>query len=381
MSKMLNRLLEAKIEKRAIMLPDEERLKELLIDNLRDDGNGHRHAKFAKRLEDFDVNIVPLDVDGEFTAAISFDEAVIFVSEGFLKVKLTEDQVFEQLNVLIRHELCHALLMHQIRMMHVLEQKYGNEAAEHLSVSASLHDLLNAVEDWDISNQAYSAEDKKLVKALKHSLREIPGLVTELDNAGKGWENMTVEEMYDAVEKEIAEINRLILANDAWGLETTVVDHSTMTAYKLAKLYRDVDATTSIPGTVRGLTKSPQFKEWHEYYQEIVLQLLEKYEKTTVSEQETRDMIKKIAASAPLEKVELFGGDIILYSPEEKGLAMDVIKKLSEIPEYQLPKIKIKKTSHSPEYVKAYNDTVNKYDDDSVPLEDVMEILAGVGGA
>lgn len=374
----LKRLQEAGVEKRPVMLPDEERLKELLIDNLRDDGKGHHHAKFAKRLEDFDVNIVPLDVDDEFTAAISFDEAVIFISEGFLKVKLSEEQVFEQLNVLIRHELCHALLMHQIRMMHKLVEKYGDEAAKHLSISMTFHSLLNAIEDWEISNKAYSAEDKKLVKKLKHSLRTVPGLVTELDNDNKGWENMTVEEMYDAIEKEIDRVNQLILANDTWSLETEVTDHSHMCAYKLAISYRDVDSPTTIPGTVEKLIKSQEFKEWHEYYREIVLQLLEKYRKTTVTEQESRDMIKQIAASAPLEQVNLFGGDIILYSPEEKGLAMDVIKKLSGISEYQMPKIKIKKVTHSPEYVKGYNETVRKYDDDSIPIEDVMEILAGL---
>lgn len=379
---MLNRLRKLQeagaVEKRPVMLPDEERLKELLIDNLYDDGNGHHHAKFAERLRFFDINIVPLDVDKDFTAAISFDEAVIFISEGFLKVQLTEEQVFEQLNVLIRHELCHALLMHQVRMMHELVQKYGDEAAKHLSVSMSLHSLLNAIEDWDISNQAYSSEDKKLVKKLKHSLREMPGLVTELDNDSKGWENISLEEMYNEVEKEIDRINQLILAKDAWSLETEVTDHSRMCAYKLAISYRDTDSPTTIPGTIEKLTKSPQFQEWHDYYKELVLQLLEKYRKTTVSEQESRDMIEKIAKSAPLEKVNLFGGDIIVYSPEEKGLAMDVIKKLSEIPEYQMPKVKIKKATHSPEYVKSYNETVRKYDDDTIPLEDVMEILAGV---
>ena len=107
----MNKILEA--QKKEFMSKKEQKLKKRLIELLRDDGKGHRYPKFAKRLEAFDVNIVYLSDDKNFTAAISFDEGKIYISEGFLQ----NEELFYQLNVLMRHELAHNLMMHQIRML------------------------------------------------------------------------------------------------------------------------------------------------------------------------------------------------------------------------------------------------------------------------
>jgi hypothetical protein len=58
-------------EKKEFMTKREEALKKRLIALLRDDGKGHRHAKFADRLKDFIVKIVDSKEDPEMTAAIS----------------------------------------------------------------------------------------------------------------------------------------------------------------------------------------------------------------------------------------------------------------------------------------------------------------------
>ena len=46
------------VEKKEFMTDREQKLKTRLIALLRDDGKGHRHAKFAKRLENFIIKIV-----------------------------------------------------------------------------------------------------------------------------------------------------------------------------------------------------------------------------------------------------------------------------------------------------------------------------------
>lgn len=148
------KLIEA--DRKVFMTRKEEQLKKRLIALLKDDGKGHHHAKYAARLAEFDINIVPIKRDPMFTAGISFDEGIIYIGEGFL----VDPSTFFQLNVLLRHELAHNLLMHQIRMMH----KIGDNPYSHIRYSQSLHDLLNIIEDFEISNKKYSAEDKAIVK-------------------------------------------------------------------------------------------------------------------------------------------------------------------------------------------------------------------------
>jgi hypothetical protein len=169
---------------------------------LRDDGKGHHHAKYAERLANFDIQIVPLKADPNFTASIRFDRAIIYISEGFLNDPAT----FFQLNVLLRHELAHNLLMHQIRMAYRL----GEEAHKHMSLSQTLHDLHNIIADDEISNRKYSDDDKSIVRNMILNGRAIGGLVTE--DHRKSWINMTLEEMYDQICVEIDKIQAKLRA-------------------------------------------------------------------------------------------------------------------------------------------------------------------------
>lgn len=173
----MNKILEA--QKKEFMSKKEQKLKKRLIELLRDDGKGHKYPKFAKRLEDFDVNIVYLADDPNFTAAISFDEGKIYISEGFLQ----NEELFYQLNVIMRHELAHNLMMHQIRMLNKFKKEKADdpEYAEHLSNSRSLHELINWLEDFEISNKRYTDEDKKIVRNIILNGKLINGLVTEED--------------------------------------------------------------------------------------------------------------------------------------------------------------------------------------------------------
>ena len=76
---MKKRLIIKEAQAKEYMTDTEKALKKRLIALLKNDGRGHRHAKFAARLADFDVKIVPLGKQPE-TAAISFDEGVIYIN-------------------------------------------------------------------------------------------------------------------------------------------------------------------------------------------------------------------------------------------------------------------------------------------------------------
>lgn len=141
---------------KSFMSRREHILKKKLIALLRDDGRGHHHAKYAQCLEPFDINIVPLGQQPE-TAAISFDNGVIYINEGFL----VDPSTFYQLSTIIRHELCHNLLMHQIRMIKHLSDRFPKER---LKTSMSLQELFNVLMDFEISNLKYSDDDKQIVR-------------------------------------------------------------------------------------------------------------------------------------------------------------------------------------------------------------------------
>lgn len=191
---------------REVMTKREQALKRKLIALLRDDGKGHKHAKYAERLEDFIVKIVDRTEDPDMTAAISFEDATIYISDGFLD----DPQTFYQLNVLMRHELAHYLMQHQLRMMHKLIEKYGKEGYTRIKMSLSIHKLLNIIEDFEISNKRYSEADKVVVKNMSLNGQVIGGLVTE--NIRSGWKDLSVIDMFEELTKEIYHLQQSILA-------------------------------------------------------------------------------------------------------------------------------------------------------------------------
>lgn len=183
------------------MTDEEQRVKEdivrLLIKN--------NHRKYAQRLWDLNLNLVSNDDEPGFVAAIMFDEATVFINDGFVK---GGPAIFNQLDTVMRHELAHNLMMHQIRMMHVFKQQHANTDPEYaynqIASSMSLHELLNWLEDFEISNERYSAADKKIAKDLKLNGETIHGLVTE--DHRDSWIDLPLEDMFAELENELADV-------------------------------------------------------------------------------------------------------------------------------------------------------------------------------
>lgn len=352
---------------REVSTKREKVLKKKLLALLRDDGQGHKHAKYAERLEDFIIKIVPYDEDPEMTAAISFEEATIYISDGFLK----DPDTFYQLNVLMRHELAHYLMQHQIRMMHKIIEKYGKDGGTRISMSQSLHHLMNIIEDFEISNERYTTDDKIVVKNMKLNGQEIGGLITETIRGG--WEKLSVLDMFDKLEEEIQNLQASIVAR--WQV-LDMNDIGTQGDYihgnvKNTLYYVDVKAPTNFLGTLEKFVNNKalyhffpfdrrtshgiipcivKYSSLPDVYQNITKDIFEAimagYKNssgTTVfyTKQQVRDLIEQIAKTNILQVHVLkdpAGAEILtLYTPEEKLIAVDSLKAL-------LPTLELRQT-------------------------------------
>lgn len=371
----------------------------------------NNHPKFARRLAKFNVNIVELKDAPDFVAAISYDEGTIYISRGLLADQTT----FNQLDVLMRHELAHNLLMHQVRLMRHL----GDELSERFSSSATLHQFLNIIEDWDISNTRYSDADKKIVKNLWLNGRFFPGLVTELDKPG--WEKLTLEEMYVALDKELQKIHKGVLAQRKQDMSSAElaelekqVARNDQIALRALETYDMYANNTAKPSRASGSLKDfidgkayvflgrDQYGKDHRLLfadlgpvrQKVLTELqslIEAPNSSLMDETELEELIDKISQSGVAEKVDLTVTDTetdevikvnnkipFVVSPEEKFLVLEFLKKLS-------PKVRkvskatvnvnVGKATHSPDYVAAYNEIIKTCDTDEVSDEDLEAIL------
>ena len=386
-------LLESSDITRHFMTDRERKVKKALCQLLIDKG----HRKYAERFWKLDFNIIDSKKHPDFTAAISFDEATVFISDGFLG---SGQGIFNQLDVLLRHEMAHNLMMHQIRMMYVFKKLHANdpdEAYEHIRYSASLHNILNIIEDFEISNKRYSSEDKKIVKAMMLNGRVIGGLVTE-DH--RGWDKMSLEQMYDELSKELIRINSAIRSNPYWQPSSRiennqrVFDPIEVTGSGLADdtrviaLYRNIMKPSGIRAPLDIFIKSKAFDKWAKIYKKLVTTLYDNLKNLTSDADKALllDIVNDIATTSPQEKFDVVhptSGEVVvtLYTPEDKMIANDVVKNLAGNINYDPLKFKVKRKKNPQEYKDAWNKVVStldskKFDDDTLKqLRDAIESM------
>jgi hypothetical protein len=377
-------LLESSDITRHFMTDRERKVKKALCQLLKDKG----HRKYAERFWKLDFNIIDSKKHPDFTAAISFDEATVFISDGFLG---SGEGIFNQLDVLLRHELAHNLMMHQIRLMYIFKKIHADnpdEAYEHISYSASLHSILNIIEDFEISNKRYTSTDKKIVRTMQLNGRVIGGLVTE-DHRGS-WEKMPLEAMYDELSKELIRINSEIRSDPYWRPKSKMTpdgqqtyDPIEITASGISKqtqiiaVYKDVMRPSGIKAPIDIFMKSKSFSDWPEGYKKIVSMLYDEIKDPTDAEKSLLlDVVNDIAATAPHEAFKVTSHKtgkplITLYTPEDKLIAIDVIKNLAGNINYNPQKFNVKRKTNSQEYKDAWNKVVktldsNKFDDNTL---------------
>ena len=324
----------------------EELLKDKLIANLRDDGKGHHHAKYAKRLEKFDMQIVPLEVDPMFTAGIHSESGIIYFGEGFLinadgENILTADvseneKEWDQLNVLIRHELAHHLLAHQIRLAAAL----GEKTHIRTKFSQSLNRLKNIVSDDEIANLKYSEADKEIVRTMTLNGELIGGLITE--DHRKDWVNLSVVEMYKKLEAEINAVHKQLSRGKKWSeitadmdLENDPVHRQIVHTYEV---YADTESDSFIPGDLKTFIDSGYQVDGAAVKKDLADIIQKIYNVATgksLSDSEIQTLITNIAQSSPVKKFDVFGNKKVeVYTPEEKFIAIETLKKFRS--EYSL---------------------------------------------
>ena len=360
-------LLESSAITRHFMTDRERRVKKALCQLLIDKG----HRKYAERFWKLDFNIIDSTKHPDFTAAISFDEATVFISDGFLG---SGQGIFNQLDVLLRHELAHNLMMHQIRLMYVFKKLHANdpnEAYEHIRYSASLHEILNCIEDFEISNKRYTMTDKKIVRAMQLNGRVIGGLVTE--DHRSSWENMSLEAMYDELSKELIQINSAIRSDPSWkpvqdGTLNTP-DLFKMKGAQIIQAYGDFMKPSGIRAPIEIFIKSKAFSNYADIYKKLVTNLYDGLKDIAESSapEQLLDIVEAISLTSPQETFDVTHpktGVVIctLYTPEDKMLASDVIKNLGGNINYNPQKFNIKRKTNSQEYKDAWNKVIKTLD-------------------
>ena len=380
-------LLESSDITKHFMTSEERRVKKQLCQLLIDRG----HRKYAERFWKLDFNIISAKKHPEFTAAISFDEATVFLSDGFLG---SGQGIFNQLDVLLRHEMAHNLMMHQIRMMYVFKKLHANnpdEAYEQISYSRTLHELLNIIKDFEISNKRYSSVDKDIVRHMMLNGIIIGGLVTEDD---RSWEKMSLEQMYDELSKELIQINSNIRTDPYWEPRTTikhgrsVLDSIDYSAAKAVGLYSDVMSPSGIKAPIDVFMKSKIFNKWPNVLQKLVKTVYEAFKDFTsdADKQLLFDIVENIALSSPQQPCEVLNSKTnkvicTVYTPETKLIVSNILKNLAGNINYNPLKFNVKRKTNTQEYKDAWNNVIgkldsSKFDDETLQqLRDAIEAM------
>lgn len=335
----------------------ERQLKRALLELLVKKG----HPLYAKRLALLDVVIVPLIENPNMTAAISFDTGTVFISEGFLNCG---QQTFNQLDVLMRHELAHNLLMHQVRMLHKFMEIFGvdEETAKHI-MHSSLHGLLNIIEDYEISNTRYTQADKDIVRHMMLNGRLISGLVTE--DHRPGWQNMPVIQMFEELDKELEQLHQAILNDPAW----SPTDHISNDGARAVAPYLKSKPTDNsiIPLPIDKFIKTKAFKRLSPFFQKVTISLFNAY--STYTPNELHSIIIEIQKTSAFKAYAFKDKsdkpiDAVVYTPEDKVWAINVLLalagQLKPINNNQ-EKVEAQVDQKSDTYVDTYNKVIKAF--------------------
>lgn len=179
------------------MSPRDKLIKEQLIEHLIKNGYG----TYARRLKEFEVFVADMFNGLTIkTAAIFPETGEIVINPGFFDLQ-DEDQAWNQLSVLIRHEMLHYLLVHQKRLFDHLAATDPNFEETYQKVST--HQIANMAGDWEISELGYDDHDKEVVRIMTLNGRVIGGLILSDDHPE--WIHKPMEELYELVKKEVEE--------------------------------------------------------------------------------------------------------------------------------------------------------------------------------
>ena len=140
------------------------------------------YSTYARLLQLFDLHLTK---DPDVIAYMIPNKAIIVINEG-----LDIDQV----STVVRHEILHEYLSHQLRM------------ERHLNGKPENHLQANIAGDYEISNRGYTEQDKRIARSIVLNGKVISGLVTE--DQHPDWVDLSYEEMYDRLASEMSQEER-----------------------------------------------------------------------------------------------------------------------------------------------------------------------------
>lgn len=176
------------------MTREEKFAKQLIMTLLSEQG----YPTYAKLLNEFDLNLT------ENPAVVAFMEPAkgrIVVNRG-----LEETQV----SVIIRHEILHSYLKHELRLLQKLARDRNidydsltdielDELNTELKNILYSNDDFNIAADYEISNLGYTDADKDAVRQINLNGQILSGLVTEDEHPD--WVDYSVEDMYQELQQ------------------------------------------------------------------------------------------------------------------------------------------------------------------------------------
>lgn len=179
------------------MTRDEYATKEYLADRLAEQG----YVTYSKLFELFDLRL-------------TYNPTVIgYMEPGKGRITLNGTLDEHTLLLVIRHEIMHEYLTHEMRAINHLANKLGIDEDDIDDVSLAdlkkklySNDIFNIAGDYEISNRTYTDQDKKDIRNIKLNGQIVSGLVTELDHPD--WVDLPMEDMYDLLEKEREEASQ-----------------------------------------------------------------------------------------------------------------------------------------------------------------------------
>lgn len=137
------------------------------------------YPTYARLLQLFDLHLTK---DPDVVAYMIPNKATIVINEGL---------DIEQVSTVVRHEILHEYLSHQLRM------------ERHLNGKPENHTRANIAGDYEISNRGYTEKDKQIARSIVLNGKTLSGLVTE--DQHPDWVDLSYEEMYDRLASEMSQ--------------------------------------------------------------------------------------------------------------------------------------------------------------------------------
>lgn len=156
--------------------------------------NKEGYVTYARLLENFDFNLTN---DPNVVAYMEPSKGRIVINS-----ELDEDQV----SVACRHEILHAFLQHETRLIKHVAKSLGLDPDALLdsdieSIKRKIYGNkdFNFAGDFEISNRAYTDKDKRAIRNINLGGKILSGLVTE--DHHPEWIDYSLEDMYDELNK------------------------------------------------------------------------------------------------------------------------------------------------------------------------------------